>query len=113
MYRPLGTGDVDVNAIVSVLGRRGYEGWFVLERDTILMGNRRGRAGGGRAGERRVRPVCAEPGQVGRFPGGSASQSGGGSICSGVSAGPRSRADTSAAGESGANMDSSCSSRFR
>ncbi len=76
-------------------------------------GTARGRAGGGRAGERRVRPVCAEPGQVGRFPGGSASQSGGGSICSGVSAGPRSRADTSAAGESGANMDSSCSSRFR
>ncbi len=38
MYRPLGTGDVDVNAIVSVLGRRGYEGWFVLERDTILIG---------------------------------------------------------------------------
>lgn len=38
MYRPLGTGDVDVNAIVSVLGRRGYEGWFVLEQDTILIG---------------------------------------------------------------------------
>jgi inosose dehydratase len=36
MYRPLGTGDVDVDAIVSVLGRRGYEGWYVLEQDTIL-----------------------------------------------------------------------------
>ena len=36
MYRPLGTGDVD--AIVSVPGRRGYEGWYVLERDTILTG---------------------------------------------------------------------------
>ena len=38
MYRPLGTGDVDVDAIVSVLGRRGYEGWYVLEQDTILTG---------------------------------------------------------------------------
>jgi inosose dehydratase len=37
MYRPLGTGDVDVDAIVSVLGRRGYEGWYVLEQDTILI----------------------------------------------------------------------------
>jgi inosose dehydratase len=36
MYRPLGTGDV--NAIVSVLGRRGYQGWYVLEQDTILTG---------------------------------------------------------------------------
>ncbi len=38
MYRPLGTGDVDVEAIVSVLGRRGYDGWYVLEQDTILTG---------------------------------------------------------------------------
>ena len=38
MYRPLGTGDVDVDAIVSVLGRRGYQGWYVLEQDTILTG---------------------------------------------------------------------------
>ena len=36
MYRPLGAGDVDVEAIVSVLGRRGYDGWYVLEQDTIL-----------------------------------------------------------------------------
>ena len=36
MYRPLGTGDVDVEAIVSVLRRRGYDGWYVLEQDTIL-----------------------------------------------------------------------------
>ena len=38
MYRPLGTGDVDVDAIVSVLGRSGYQGWSVLEQDTILTG---------------------------------------------------------------------------
>ena len=36
MYRPLGAGDVDVEAIVSALGRRGYDGWYVLEQDTIL-----------------------------------------------------------------------------
>jgi inosose dehydratase len=36
MYRPLGTGDVDVETIVSVLGRHGYDGWYVLEQDTIL-----------------------------------------------------------------------------
>ena len=36
MYRPLGTGDVDVESIVSTLGRHGYDGWYVLEQDTIL-----------------------------------------------------------------------------
>jgi inosose dehydratase len=36
MYRPLGTGDVDVEAIVSALGKYGYDGWYVLEQDTIL-----------------------------------------------------------------------------
>lgn len=36
MYRPLGTGDVDVPAIVGHLRSRGYEGWYVLEQDTIL-----------------------------------------------------------------------------
>lgn len=37
MYRPLGTGDVDVESIVSALGRHGYDGWYVLEQDTILI----------------------------------------------------------------------------
>jgi inosose dehydratase len=41
MYRPLGTGDVDVEAIVSTLGRHGYDGWYVLEQDTILTGEPR------------------------------------------------------------------------
>ena len=36
MYRPLGTGDVDVETIVSALGQHGYDGWYVLEQDTIL-----------------------------------------------------------------------------
>jgi inosose dehydratase len=36
MYRPLGTGDVDVPAIVGHLRARGYEGWYTLEQDTIL-----------------------------------------------------------------------------
>jgi inosose dehydratase len=38
MYRPLGTGDVDVAAIVEHLRGRGYDGWYVLEQDTILTG---------------------------------------------------------------------------
>jgi inosose dehydratase len=36
MYRPLGSGDVDVAAIVEHLERHGYDGWYVLEQDTIL-----------------------------------------------------------------------------
>ena len=36
MYRPLGTGDVDVTAIVEHLTKRGYDGWYTLEQDTIL-----------------------------------------------------------------------------
>ena len=36
MYRPLGTGDVDVASIVNTLQRNGYTGWFTLEQDTIL-----------------------------------------------------------------------------
>ena len=42
MYRPLGTGDVDVPAIVEHLRRRGYDGWFALEQDTILSEEPRG-----------------------------------------------------------------------
>lgn len=36
MYRPLGEGDVDIPTIVSALDRVGYEGWYVMEQDTIL-----------------------------------------------------------------------------
>jgi inosose dehydratase len=36
MYRPLGEGDAEIAAVVSTLVAAGYEGWFVLEQDTIL-----------------------------------------------------------------------------
>jgi inosose dehydratase len=36
MYRPLGTGDVDVAAIIGHLEAHGYNGWYTLEQDTIL-----------------------------------------------------------------------------
>lgn len=36
MYRPLGSGDVDVESIVRSLEGTGYAGWYVLEQDTIL-----------------------------------------------------------------------------
>ena len=42
MYRPLGRGDVDFAAIVSCLRHRHYDGWYVLEQDTILTGEPRG-----------------------------------------------------------------------
>jgi inosose dehydratase len=38
MYRPLGTGDVDVATIVEHLRDNGYDGWYTLEQDTILTG---------------------------------------------------------------------------
>jgi inosose dehydratase len=38
MYRPLGQGDVDIAAIVGSLERAGYDGWYVLEQDTVLAG---------------------------------------------------------------------------
>jgi inosose dehydratase len=42
MYRPLGTGDVDVMAIVGHLRTNGYDGWYTLEQDTILTGEPEG-----------------------------------------------------------------------
>jgi inosose dehydratase len=36
MYVPLGEGEVDVAAIVAALEGHGYDGWYVLEQDTIL-----------------------------------------------------------------------------
>jgi inosose dehydratase len=38
IYVPLGEGDVDFGAIVRSLNTAGYDGWFVLEQDTILPG---------------------------------------------------------------------------
>ena len=42
MYRPLGTGDVDVAGIVTTLEGHGYQGWYTLEQDTILTEEPRG-----------------------------------------------------------------------
>jgi inosose dehydratase len=36
LYRPLGAGDVDLAAIVGTLESAGYDGWYVLEQDTVL-----------------------------------------------------------------------------
>ncbi len=36
MYRPLGQGDVDIAGIVSSLTAVGYQGWYVMEQDTVL-----------------------------------------------------------------------------
>ena len=38
MYTPLGSGDVDIAGIVTALRNDGYDGWFVMEQDTILDG---------------------------------------------------------------------------
>jgi inosose dehydratase len=38
MYRPLGRGDLDVGAVIRTLERAGYDGWYVLEQDTVLEG---------------------------------------------------------------------------
>jgi inosose dehydratase len=36
MYTPLGAGDVDIAGIVTSLRGNGFDGWFVMEQDTIL-----------------------------------------------------------------------------
>jgi inosose dehydratase len=36
MYLPLGRGDADIAAIVAALERAGYDGWYVIEQDTVL-----------------------------------------------------------------------------
>jgi inosose dehydratase len=36
MYVPLGAGDVDIAGIVSLLQGSGFDGWYVMEQDTIL-----------------------------------------------------------------------------
>jgi inosose dehydratase len=36
MYTPLGAGDVDIAGIVTALRNNGFDGWFVMEQDTIL-----------------------------------------------------------------------------
>jgi inosose dehydratase len=36
LYTPLGSGDVDIAGIVTALRNHGFDGWFVMEQDTIL-----------------------------------------------------------------------------
>ncbi|WP_116020966.1 TIM barrel protein [Thermomonospora umbrina] len=36
MYRPLGEGHIDIAGMVAVLEESGYEGWYVMEQDTII-----------------------------------------------------------------------------
>jgi inosose dehydratase len=36
MYTPLGAGDVDIAGIVTALRCNGFDGWFVMEQDTVL-----------------------------------------------------------------------------
>ncbi|GAA2487329.1 TIM barrel protein [Winogradskya humida] len=36
MFRPIGDGDVDFERVVAALRKHGYDGWWVLEQDTIL-----------------------------------------------------------------------------
>jgi inosose dehydratase len=38
MFRPLGAGDVDLEAMVRTLEAAGYRGWYVLEQDVMLDG---------------------------------------------------------------------------
>lgn len=38
MYTPLGGGNVDITGIVTALRGNGFDGWFVIEQDTILDG---------------------------------------------------------------------------
>lgn len=38
MYVPLGTGDVDLAGILGTLQSAGYDGWYVMEQDTVLTG---------------------------------------------------------------------------
>jgi inosose dehydratase len=37
MYRPLGDGDINFGAVNAALAKHGYDGWWVLEQDTILQ----------------------------------------------------------------------------
>ncbi len=36
LYQPLGRGNADIAAIVAALERAGYDGWYVIEQDTVL-----------------------------------------------------------------------------
>jgi inosose dehydratase len=68
MYRPLGTGDVDVESIVNTLQGNGYSGWYTLEQDTILTEEPRGEgpATDVRTSADHVRALLTAPAAAGR-----------------------------------------------
>ncbi|CAM4120259.1 TIM barrel protein [Helcobacillus massiliensis] len=37
MYRPLGTGDAQIGAIIRTLREAGYDGWYVMEQDYRIL----------------------------------------------------------------------------
>ena len=52
MYRPLGSGDVDLESVIAALQTSGYGGWLVLEQDRVL--NEEPQKGGGPIGDARA-----------------------------------------------------------
>lgn len=36
LFKPLGTGDVDIAGLIGYLEANGYDGWYVLEQDAVL-----------------------------------------------------------------------------
>ncbi len=64
MYRPLGTGDVDIAAIIERLEGNGYTGWYTLEQDAVLTGEPAGEGpvADVRASADHVRAVLAKVG---------------------------------------------------
>ncbi len=52
MYRPLGSGDVDLESVIALLQASGYDGWLVLEQDRVL--NEEPEKGGGPIGDART-----------------------------------------------------------
>lgn len=64
MYVPLGAGDIDIAGIVTGLAAAGYDGWYVLEQDSILGGEADGDAAKGdvAASIEHLQKVCGSVG---------------------------------------------------
>ncbi|MGB2923381.1 MAG: sugar phosphate isomerase/epimerase [Mycobacterium sp.] len=60
IYTALGSGDVDIAGLVTALRANGYDGWFVMEQDTILAGEPTGEGpiGDVRASVAYLQDVC-------------------------------------------------------
>ncbi len=55
LYRPLGEGGANIREVVELLESGGYDGWYVLEQDTVLECEPRPGAGPVAAAERSMR----------------------------------------------------------